>query len=169
MPLIVSKIMRNQQLVSKLLILFVVTEVFVSCGHRALYNEFRKLPPEGWPINNSCNYVVEFADTTQLYDVFIDIRHAGNYPYQNLWLFVERLSPDSTVAIDTIACEMADYTGRWLGKGSGSVYLLTVPYRQSEVVETGKYTYKIRQGMWDEVLKGIYAIGLRLEFQHGEE
>ncbi|MEA4936964.1 MAG: gliding motility lipoprotein GldH [Paludibacter sp.] len=160
--------MKNLQPVSIVFTLWIVVAFFASCGHKAKYFEFREISPEGWTINTVCNYDV-VMDTMQTYNVVVDIRHAGNYPYQNLWLFAERMSPDSTVVRDTISCDLADYTGKWLGQGSGSVYLFSVPYHKGKVVVPGKYTYTIRHGMRDENLQGIYAIGLRVESQNGEK
>lgn len=161
--------MINRQL-NKLLSLLVITVILVSCGHnKAYYYEFRELSKEGWAVNDLCKYETELNDTTQAYNIYIDVRHQGNYPYQNLWLFVSRMSPDSTIVNDTIACDLADYSGKWLGKGSGSVYLFSVPYTQFDVKASGKYVFGIRHGMRNEILKGISAIGLRIELQHGEE
>lgn len=161
--------MINRQLIS-LLAFLVIATLLVSCGgNKALYYEFRELSADGWSMSESCNYELDLKDTTQLYEIYVDVRHSGTYSYQNLWLFVERISPDSTVVNDTIACDLADYTGKWLGDGSGSVYLFTAPYLQFDAKEPGKYAFNIKHGMRDENLKGISAIGLRIEIQHGEE
>lgn len=160
--------MKNLPPVSIVVTLWLAASLFVSCGPKAAYFEFREISPEGWAMNSVCNYDV-VLDTVHTYTMMVDIRHAGNYPYQNLWLFAERMSPDSTVVRDTIACELADDKGKWLGKGSGSVYLFTVPYYQGKADMSGKYTFAIRHGMRNENLQGIYAIGLRVESQDGEK
>lgn len=158
------------RLLTKLLTLFLMSVLMVSCGHnKAHYYEFRELSQEGWAVNERCNFETELNDTVRGYNIYVDVRHQGNYPYQNLWLFVERMSPDSTVVNDTIACDLADYTGKWLGKGSGSVYLFSVPYENFQIEVPGNYVFGIRHGMRDEILKGISAIGLRIELQNGEE
>jgi len=155
---------------TKLLKLFLMAALLVSCSHnKSHYYEFRELSQEGWAVNERCNFEAELNDSVGGYNIYVDVRHQGNYPYQNLWLFVERMSPDSAVVNDTIACDLADYSGKWLGKGSGSVYLFSAPYAQFEIKAPGKYVIGIRHGMRDEVLKGISAIGLRIELQHGEE
>lgn len=161
--------MRIRLPISTLLLLLFITIVFVSCGKKPVYNEFRMIPAEGWQINNPCDFEVEMNDTIQLFNLFVNVRHAGDYPYQNLWLFIERMSPDSTVVKDTIACNLADYNGKWLGEGSGSVYLLKVPFQQLKIELQGKYIFKIVHGMRDQVLQGVHAIGLRIESQDGEK
>jgi gliding motility-associated lipoprotein GldH len=161
--------MRIRLPISTLLLLLFIAIVSVSCGKKPVYNEFRMIPAEGWQVDSRCDFEVDMNDTTQLFNLYVDVRHSGNYPYQNLWLFVERMSPDSTVVKDTIACDLADYKGKWLGVGSGSIYLLTVPYLQQKVEIQGKYIFKIVHGMRDEVLHGVHAIGLRIESEDGEK
>jgi gliding motility-associated lipoprotein GldH len=151
------------------LLLLITAIIFLSCEQKPVYNEFRITSPKGWEIGSRCEFEVALQDTTPLYDVYLSVRHAGNYPYQNLWLFVERVSPDSTIVNDTIACGLTDYRGKWSGRGSGSVYLQTVPYRQWKVGMSGKYVFKIKHGMRDEALKGVHAIGLRIESRDGEK
>jgi len=161
--------MRTRLPISAILLLFIIAIIFISCDKKPVYNEFRMIPAEEWLVNSRCDFEVELKDTTQLFNLYVNIRHSGDYPYQNLWLFVERMSPDSTVVKDTIACDLADYTGKWLGEGSGSVYLLTVPYQQLKVETQGKYVFRIVHGMRDEMLHGVHAIGLRIESQDGEK
>jgi gliding motility-associated lipoprotein GldH len=161
--------MRIRLPINTLLLLLFIAIVSVSCGKKPVYNEFRMIPAEGWQVKDYCDYEVELNDTTQLFNLYVNIRHAGNYPYQNLWLFVERMSPDSTVEKDTLECDLTDYSGKWLGEGSGSVYLLKVPFQQQKIELQGKYIFKIAHGMREEVLTGVHAIGLRIESQDGEE
>lgn len=166
--------MRKEKMKSRLPIkplyftfLFVVL-FFASCAEKAVFNEFRLIAPAGWYADSICTFKMEVNDPAVQYNLYLNVRHTGAYPYQNLWLFIEKQAPDSILLNDTIACNLADHTGRWLGAGSGSVYLLSEPYQQ-QFDSPGVYTYKIRHGMREDNLKGINAIGLRLAYQYGEE
>lgn len=141
----------------------------MSCAHEMMYNEFRVISPSGWTANTQCVFEVKMTDTTQVYDLHINVRYGGDYPYQNLCLYVQRMSPDSTLSNDTISCNLADKSGKWLGIGSGSVYLLPVPFRPWIAKQQGSYIFKIKHGMSDKYLKGVYAIGLRIGLQDGKE
>lgn len=153
-----------------LLVLFLTVICVVSCVRHAVYNEFVLIHPDGWSADSVGAFSLDIKDTVSLYDMWINVRHTGGYPYQNLWLFVEEISPDSLIRRDTIPCLLADYTGKWIGSGSGSVYLLSVPFKQQfRFDQTGIYQYTIFHGMRDEVLMGIHAIGLKLENKHGKK
>lgn len=161
--------MKNLLSVRLAFIFFVVIASFISCGTDLRYNEFRTLSPKGWTASTNCVFEVEMAEKGQSYNVNINVRHAGNYPYQDLCLLVDRISPDNSQVKDTLVYNLADTTGKWIGTGSGSVYLLSIPYQSLEVDMPGTYIYKIRHAMSDEYLKGVYAIGLSIRLQDGKE
>lgn len=141
-----------------------------SCSKPSVYNEFKPIDPTGWSADSSHIFSVDIKDSTALYDLWVNIRHNGNYPYQNLWLFVEQLSPDSLITRDTLACALSDHTGRWTGTGSGSLYLLTLNFKQQFKFDgKGTYRFSIVHGMRDKHLKGIHAIGLKLDYHHGKK
>lgn len=150
--------------------LLVTAVVFVSCGRRPEYNEFIPVDSQAWSADSSCVFTLDVKDSVTRYDLLISIRHTSAYPYQNLWLFIEQLSPDSLITRDTIACTLADHTGRWIGTGTGTVYLLPVPFKQQfRFSKPGVYQYSITHGMRDKGLKGINAIGLKSENRHGKK
>ncbi len=165
------KRMKNRLQIKPLYVTFLfIVLFFVACAEKAVFNEFRLISPDGWSADSVCVFKMEINDPAMQYNLFVNVRHTGAYTYQNLWLFIEKISPDSILLNDTIACNLADHTGRWLGAGSGSVYLLPVPYQQQLQFDSpGVYVYKIRHGMREDTLKGINAIGLRLEHQYGEK
>ncbi len=159
-----------RQIKSDVFVLILVALGIISCSRQLVYNEFSQLDPDGWSADSSSVFQINMEDTSGVYDLTLHIRHTSAYPYQNLWLFVEQLSPDSQLVRDTISCVLADHAGKWLGTGSGSVYLFSVPLKkQYNFGKQGVYQYTVVHGMRDEILNGIQAVGLKLENQHGEK
>lgn len=159
-----------QQIKRSIFVLIVVISGLVSCGRQPVYNEFNLIDLTGWSVDSTSVFKINMEDTTGGYDLTLQIRHTSAYPYQNLWLFVEQLSPDSQFVRDTISCNLADHTGKWLGTGTGSVFLYSIPLKvRNRFDKPGTYQYAVVHGMRDEILKGIQAIGLKLENQHGEK
>jgi gliding motility-associated lipoprotein GldH len=74
--------------------------------------------------------------------------------------------PDGHIARDTIELTLADYDGRWLGSGMGSVkfsrFLLQKDVRFKQ---KGNYLFTLEQAMRVNELNGIRDIGLRIEKQ----
>jgi gliding motility-associated lipoprotein GldH len=165
-----NEMINQQQIKYQLFFVLMIAVVFASCVKRPVYNEFKMIHPGGWHSDSVRVFTVLAEDTTSLHDLSVSVRHTAAYPYLNLWLFVEQLSPDSLIARDTVLCTLADYTGMWLGTGTGSVYLLTVPFKNGfRFSKQGEYQFSIVHGMRDEVLKGVHAIGLKLANQHGKK
>lgn len=149
---------------SKILFLLVFTTILFSCTQSAIFSEYKSVDVKGWDKDSSFVFDVNIENVNISYDVFVNIRNVGEYPHQNLWLFIQKMDPDSTITQDTINFFLADNRGKWLGSGIGSIYEMPVLYQQKlKYSKPGTYHYKIFQGMRDSLLMGVSDIGLRIE------
>ncbi len=149
---------------TKGLISLVFSVIFASCSQPPVFSEYKSVDVKGWNKDSSCVFDVNIENASILYDIFVNVRNVGEYPHQNLWLFIQKMAPDSTITKDTINFFLADNRGKWLGSGIGSVYEMPVLYQQKlKFPSLGKYHYEIFQGMRDTLLLGISDIGLRIE------
>lgn len=149
----------------KNLTLFLFVLLITSCGQNEIFFKYQKVPHQGWNKDSLFKYDIHVIDTTKKYDFLIHIRHHGNYPYQNIWLFLQQINPDSsTIQSDTIEAYLADQYGKWLGSGAGSLKEMTILYKkQIQFPDTGMYHFKIGQGMRDSLLIGVNDVGVRVE------
>lgn len=135
-----------------------------ACQSDAVFEEYQDVSPTAWDMNNPAHFEVAINDTTGHYDVILHIRNTDSYPYQDLWLFTHSTAPDSTVALDTLACFLADNQGKWLGEGLLSEYDMPLLYMSNiRFPKEGTYTFDIAHGMRDSLLQGISRIGLTVE------
>jgi gliding motility-associated lipoprotein GldH len=117
-----------------------------------------------WNKDSIATFNVNMTDTVGDYNIYIDLRNNNRYPYQNLWLFVRSVSPDSIVRIDTLETLLSDNDGRWFGSGFGSNYNLALFYMEKiKFPAVGNYQFFIEQAMRDSLLEGITGVGLRIE------
>ncbi|MDD3404731.1 MAG: gliding motility lipoprotein GldH [Paludibacteraceae bacterium] len=131
------------------------------CNRNTLFNECQTIDNVGWHKDSTCTFLVNVTDTLHANKVEIIIRHSGTYPNQNLWLFIETISPDSCLHKDTVQYILADEVGRWKGSGIGSIFTNTFVYNDSLVFKhQGQYQYNITQGMRYDYLEGINTVGL---------
>jgi gliding motility-associated lipoprotein GldH len=141
---------------------FIPLLLLVSCSHNEIFFEYHSFKTDGWDRNDAAIYHININDTTNLFDVSFEIRNQSDYPFRNIWLFVDFQMPGGSVRTDTLGANLADVYGKWYGKGI-SLYSLTIPYETSvRFPKKGTYTYAIRQGMRENPLKGISDIGLKL-------
>ncbi len=146
-----------------LLIGLALSLCLASCTSRTVYSEFQDVPHSGWAADSAFSFTFDITDTLSAYDLLIHVRHTQQYPYQNMWLFVEGVTPTGS-GTDTIEFYLADQRGQWLGNGWGNLREMPVLYMHNVTFPaSGSYTCRISQGMRDETLRGINDIGLTIE------
>ena len=138
--------------------------LLASCDSKRYYEENKPIVKGIWKSDDKAFFAVQINDTVSKYDFFLNIRNSPDYPYSNLYLFIRTTNPAGKKAQDTIECPLADYTGKWLGSGSGSVkfnrFLLQ---RRVSLRQNGCYTFEVEQAMRVKELRGIMDIGIRIE------
>ncbi|WP_294474196.1 gliding motility lipoprotein GldH [uncultured Bacteroides sp.] len=136
-----------------------------ACNENTVYHSYQSLPDEGWGKSDTLSFQVPVTDSipTTL-RLFAEVRNRTKYPYRDLHLFISQNLQDSTVwRTDTIAISLADSTGRWMGKGWGSIYQSATFVKSVRPLHPGKYTIKVMNGMKDEMLQGLNDVGIRIE------
>jgi gliding motility-associated lipoprotein GldH len=135
--------------------------ILFACADTEVFYEYKSLPDATWDKDNTLTFEVLLTDTIQPLDVFIEVRNNDQYPFQNLWLFVDCKSPQGIVTKDTVNISLADVYGTWQGEGL-SIYTLEHPYQQNHLFpDSGIYRYSIRQGMRVDQLSGVSDVGLK--------
>lgn len=135
-----------------------------SCSNKETYSEFYSFKEAAWTQEECASFEVEISDTLALYSVFLDIRNNNDYPFRNIWLFVDTPTQEGTQT-DTIQVELADIYGKWHGNGLSKFTYSTVYKKDYKFPSSGTYSYSIRHGMRENPLRGISDIGLRIEKQ----
>lgn len=154
--------MKMQCFFYKLLIVIPVFFFYMACSQEEIFFEYHSLDNAQWKREQPAVFNIKVGDASLFYDVFITIRNNDNYPFSNIWLFIDCKTPEGNSRTDTLGADLADVYGKWYGKGL-SLYNLSIPYETSVIFpDTGTYTYSIRQGMRENPLSGISDIGLKV-------
>ena len=141
-----------------------VSLTFAACKNNDVFFQYKAVNAKGWNKDSLYTFDIQISDTTSTYNVYVNVRNRGEYPYQNLWLFLDKTSPDKVEMKDSIECYLADQRGKWLGSGIGSVMEMPILYQENvRFTKSGIYRYKIVHGMRDTTLTGINDIGMRIE------
>jgi gliding motility-associated lipoprotein GldH len=144
------------------IVAFAIT--FTSCDNKRFYESYLPTGTNGWHKDSLVSFMVEVKDTNQYFNLYISARNLEQYPYNNLWLFVDVTAPDNSVINDTIEYSLAYPNGKWTGRGTSGVYLNQFQYRNNIFFpHKGNYSFTIRHAMRDDVLKGLNDIGIRIE------
>jgi len=142
----------------------IVVLLFSSCGNSVLVDDFNTYDSISWPVSERYEIEFEQIDTITNYNFFISLRNTDAYPYRNIYIFLTTEFPDGRFKKDTINCPLANYRGKWLGKGFGGVYDNRIIYMQNtRFKQSGTYKITLEQAMRNNVLEGIKSVGIRVE------
>jgi len=141
-----------------------LSTLLFSCKNGVIYEKNLEIEEGIWDMNNILEFVPKIDSINKPYDIFINIRHSDYYPSQNLWLFIETISPNNLTQVDTFECVLAEIDGKWLGSGMGDIWDIEIPYKQNIAFPvSGEYKIKIQQGTRSEKLPLIMEIGVKIK------
>jgi len=145
-------------------ILLAVALLLSSCIKRSVYEEQVSIANNSWDVHQRLSFEIPVKDTLSTNNLIINIRNTQEYPFQNIFLFIETLDPRGQSLKDTLDCPLADNEGRWLGSGLGSHYQTEFIFKRNvRFPHSGTYTIVVEQGMRKEELEGISDLGIRVE------
>lgn len=137
--------------------------IWSSCQNESISNQYEKIPLAGWDSTDTKEFRVEILDTLSSYKLFIQIQHADNYRYANLFLLLHTSFSNDTLTQKRIEIPLAKSDGTWLGKGTASLYAQEWLVDTSKFEKRGTYVLRIEQNMREKKLPNIAAIGIRIE------
>ena len=136
-----------------------------SCESDVLYEANKRIDGGVWKVNDVVHFEFETADTSKLHNFYISLRNREDYPFSNIYFFVEMEFPNGKKSIDTVECQLADEQGKWLGNTSANLYDNRFLYQQGKQFPlAGRYKIDIRHGMRTPELQGITDVGFRLSY-----
>lgn len=117
-----------------------------------------------WSYANKIRIPVEIVDETASYNIYINLRHTGDYKYSNIFLRIHTKGLTGKAISERKEYTLAYPDGQWLGKGSGNLYSYQLPFKENfRFPRKGKYLFEIEQNMRDNPLKEVTDIGLSIE------
>ena len=147
-----------------IIISLAIVALLSSCANNAIIDETISIPKAQWDSQNWAYFNVDIQDTVSAYNFYFTLRHLENYKYSNLYLFMHTTMPNGAITHDTIECLLAEPSGRWIGKGSGTMRNIDIVLNNNlHFPMRGIYKFEIEQAMWDSVLEGISDVGLKIE------
>ena len=148
-------------------ILFTASLFFLcctACQESFFYEETIQLSEENWNYQDSLQFTVNIQDTTQRYDLYLDIVHTTDYPFQNLYTKVTTKYPSKKRIGRQVNIDFADPTGKWYGNCSSQSCNLRVVLQQNAFFnELGAHTITFEQFTRTEKLKGISVVSFKLK------
>ncbi len=144
--------------------------VFSACDSNRVYDEYKTLPNQ-WNKDSIITFNVNPPDSTDAYNVFVNLRNTNEYKYSNLFLIVSTKFPNGKVITDTLEYRMTNPNGEFLGTGFSDIKENKLWYKEDIVFqESGEYKFTVQHAMRENGkvdgvinLEGIVDVGIRIE------
>lgn len=158
------------KLSNAILMFLVFSFGLVSCDSNRVFDTYKTVP-NSWHKDSIVSFKVTPPDSTNAYNLFVNLRNTNDYKFNNLFLIVEMVFPHGKTIKDTLEYRMADPTGKLLGTGVTGVKENKLWYKEQVVFkEAGEYLVNIQHAMRENgkvngvvELVGITDIGFRIE------
>lgn len=137
--------------------------VLTACGPRYVIKEKKAIEEGVWKYADSLQFEAEIKDTSKVYDIALEVEHAPDYGFQNVYIRIHTQFPGGKRLSQPLSLELAGKAGNWLGKCGRKKCRLIVPIQQNAYFnEKGIHRFTVEQYMRMEALPGITGIGLHI-------
>jgi gliding motility-associated lipoprotein GldH len=151
-------------LFERLGVIFMFLLVFSACSNPSVYKQDFQIDAAGLHMDDTLRFELPISNIKEHYNLILNLEYSKNYPYQNLFYFVDIKDPLGENYRDTIECVLASSSGRWLGEMSGDFVKQSLIYRLNiNFPNQGLYYINVQHAMRDSVLSKIKSIGLELK------
>ncbi|QBQ39637.1 gliding motility lipoprotein GldH [Sphingobacterium psychroaquaticum] len=134
-----------------------------ACEQQNFYEVNKPILNRSWAYNSMPTFDVKIDDNKAHYDVYIHVRHTGDYNYSNLFFLLHEKGPKVQDTAYRYEVKFAELDGRWMGKNAGSLYSNEVLVKKDFTFpDTGLYHFSVEQNMRENPLKHIADIGIKL-------
>lgn len=133
-----------------------------ACSNTMDFEEHRTFKGESWSMGEPLSFEFDILDTAQPYMLGLDIRYTNDFPWQDLFLFLNTTLPDGSRSRDTLHCLLFTPDGKPVGKGS-RIKELETGYSLVRFPLPGHYTLQYIHGMREAQVHGIVSFGMSLK------
>jgi gliding motility-associated lipoprotein GldH len=141
--------------------------IFTSCDKARVYEKDHDFENLVWTVNETPAFEFDIKDSTQLYNIYYRIRNSNDYPYARIFVKYNLVGPSQKVMAEKLVSSFLfdQKTGVPLGSsGIGDKFDHQFPLlAKQKFSELGKYKVTFEQFMRTDTLKGLEAVGLRVE------
>ncbi len=147
--------------------IFLSLFLLASCDSNRIYEDNIEFKDRSWKITEPAQLEFDIVDTTQRYNLYMDVRNSLDYPYSRLFVNYNLVDPTGTEVSKKMITEYLfdQKTGKPKGSsGLGDIYDHQFLFLEKHSFsKLGKYKIKFEQFMRQDTLQGVLAVGLRVE------
>lgn len=134
------------------------------CRSDVVFEAQKDIPNGRWMYSDTMEYRFDIADTSLVYNMYLDIAHADTFAYQNLYVKLTTIFPDGKRLKKTLSLDLFDAKGNPIGKKSGNGITQHLLLQENTFFnKAGQYGLTVEQNMRRDSLPGISRLGLSIQ------
>lgn len=138
--------------------------LWTGCEQSRVFDQNISIDKEGWAYAQPLKFEVAVNDTALSYNMYINVRHTDEYPYNNLWIDLTTVLPDSSMVRSKVNVELSEPGGEWTGNCvDGVCYNAVLIQKNFRLPQKGKYTFILEQDMRMNPIPSVLDVGIRVE------
>ncbi|CAH0996421.1 hypothetical protein EMA8858_02553 [Emticicia aquatica] len=138
----------------------------LSCDSNAIFKSYEDFKDTNWFVKTIPTFTFKVEDEKIPYNIFLLIRNASQYPYNNLYITRYIYDQDGKQISNRLE-EILLFnpkTGKPLGEGLGDIYdHKVISSRNFKFPKKGQYTIKLKQYMRQDPLPYVMSVGISIE------
>ncbi|HWB65172.1 MAG TPA: gliding motility lipoprotein GldH [Chitinophagales bacterium] len=144
--------------------ILIVSLLLSACDKTRVMEENQQITAYNWDYADGKTFTVDVTDTTQHYNVFVNVRHSFQFDWRNLWVKIKTTFPDGKNFEKRVNIVLSGPDGHWYASCLGDNCDYQAPIQMNAIFpEKGKYSFTIEQDMRVNPLPKIKSIGMRVE------
>ncbi len=137
--------------------------LFAGCTSDIFYQVNKPIENHSWTYAQIPTFTIPITDKSRPFDIWVNIRHTGEYNYSNLFLLVHQKGPGNRDTTYKHELPLAQQDGRWLGANAGNLYENQFLLKENYLFpDTGTYSIAIEQNMRENPLREVTDVGVQL-------
>lgn len=151
-------------LIHRLIILAIILLPVLSCNPTTgVFEKNVAIPGHEWSSDFIPEIKVNIEDTLSQHNIYVVIRHADAYRFNNLWINLQTQVPGEEIRTQKFDLRLATDDKGWLGSGMDDIYEHRVLIAPVRFPKKGTYIFRIEQIMRIDPLPHILNAGIRIE------
>ncbi|WP_270088847.1 gliding motility lipoprotein GldH [Sphingobacterium sp. SYP-B4668] len=134
-----------------------------ACDPNTVTDQNILITDKTWPYHIVPKIKVHITDKNSTYDVFLNLRHNGDYKYSNIFVRIHEINPQGDIKKERRELKLAEKDGKWTGSSAGSLYAhQALLHENYHFPDTGVYIFGIEQNMRENPLMNVNDVGIKV-------
>jgi gliding motility-associated lipoprotein GldH len=147
-----------------LIIVLCIAAITSGCEQSRVFDKNIAIGKDGWFYGEPLQFEVYINDTSYSYNMFVNVRHTDEFPYNNMWMNLTTTLPDNVQKTSKIDVQLSEPDGIWTGDCiDGICYNTVLVQKNFRFPATGKYVFTLEQDMRMNPMTGLLDVGIRVE------